>query len=128
MLNESQSTPSTASVTLTWSVSSGADNYTIMVTPTLPSGQSHLSTTTTSLQLMVAYNVNYSVIITVHNCAGNNSTFEQIHAGNQTKLAVMIPINDLILCSVHSQLAAILPLHLLMAGSAHAAVELWEPC
>ena len=49
--DQSQFTPSTASITLTWSASSGADNYTIMVTPLLPSGQSLVSTTTTSLQL-----------------------------------------------------------------------------
>ena len=41
--DQSQFTPSTASITLTWSASSGADNYTIMVTPLLPSGQSFVS-------------------------------------------------------------------------------------
>ena len=45
--DERQFTPSTASITVTWSASSGADNYTIMVTPLLPSGQSLVSTTTT---------------------------------------------------------------------------------
>ena len=73
-VDESHFTPSTASITLTWSASSGSDNYTIIVTPPLPSGQSLLSTTTTSLQLTVLYNKEYSINITAHNCAGSNST------------------------------------------------------
>ena len=72
--DENQFTPSTASITLTWSASSGADNYTIMVTPPLPSGQSLLSTTNPSLQLTVLYNEEYSINITALNCAGSNST------------------------------------------------------
>ena len=71
--DQSQFTPSTASITLTWSASSGADNYTIMVTPLLPSGQSLVSTTTTSLQLTVLYNEEYSINITAQNCVGSNS-------------------------------------------------------
>ena len=82
MVDESQSTPNTASITLTWSASSGADNYTIMVTPPLPSGQSLLSTTTTSLQLTVLYNQEYTVNLTSHNCAGINSTTLSLLAGN----------------------------------------------
>ena len=74
-VDESRFTASTASITLTWSASSGADNYTIMVTPPLPSGQSLLSTTTTSLQLMVLYNEEYSLNITAHNHCGTNNTF-----------------------------------------------------
>ena len=72
--DQSQFTPSTASITLTWSASSGADNYTIMVTPLLPSGQSLVSTTATSLQLTVIYNEEYSINITAQNCVGSNST------------------------------------------------------
>ena len=71
--DQSQFTPSTAYITLTWSASSGADNYTIMVTPLLPSGQTLVSTTTTSLQLTVLYNEEYSITITAQNCAGSNS-------------------------------------------------------
>ena len=74
-VDESQFTSSTASITLTWSASSGADNYTIMVTPPLPSGQSLLSTTTTSQWLTVLYNEEYSLNITAHHyCGGANST------------------------------------------------------
>ena len=80
--DQSQFTPSTASITLTWSASSGADNYTIMVTPFLPSGQSLVSTTTTSLQLTVLYNEEYSINITVQNCAGSNSTVVLLNVGN----------------------------------------------
>ena len=76
--NERQFTPSTASITVTWSASGGADNYTIMVTPLLPSGQSLVSTTTTSLQLTVLYNEDYSINITAQNCAGSNSTIVPI--------------------------------------------------
>ena len=81
--NERQFTPSTASITVTWSASSGADNYTIMVTPILPSGQSLVSTTTTSLQLTVLYNEAYTVSITAQNCvAGSNSTIFPLTIGN----------------------------------------------
>ena len=83
--NERQFTPSTASITVTWSASSGADNYTIMVTPLLPSGQSLVSTTTTSLQLTVLYNEDYSINITAQNCAGSNSTIVPLTAGNRIK-------------------------------------------
>ena len=83
--NERQFTPSTASITVTWSASSWADNYTIMVTPLLPSGQSLVSTTTTSLQLTVLYNEDYSINITAQNCAGNNSTIVPLTIGNRCK-------------------------------------------
>ena len=86
--NESQFTPSTASITVTWSASSGADNYTIMVTPLLPSGQSLVSTTTTSLQLTVLYNEDYSINITVtaQICAESNSTIVPLTVGNRCKI------------------------------------------
>ena len=80
--DQSQFTPSTASITFTWSVSSGADNYTVMVTPLLSSGQSLVSTTTTSLQLTVLYNEEYSINITAHNCGGSNSTVVPLTVGN----------------------------------------------
>ena len=87
--DQSQFTPSTASITLTWSASSGADNYTIMVTPLLPSGQSLVSTTTTSLQLTVLYNEEYSINITAHNCVGSNSTIVPLTVGkNKYDIAV----------------------------------------
>ena len=79
--DQSQFTPSTSSITLTWSASSGADNYTIMVTPLLPIGQSLVSTTTTSLQLTVLYNEEYSINITAQNCAGSNSTIVPLTIG-----------------------------------------------
>ena len=80
--DQSQFTPSTASITLTWSASSGADNYTIMVTPLLPSGQSLVSTTTTSLPLTVLYNEEYSINITAQNTCGSNSTILPLTVGN----------------------------------------------
>ena len=80
--NERQFTPSTASITVTWSTSSEADNDTIIVTPLLPSGQSLVSTTTTSLQLTVLYNEDYSINITAQNCAGSNSTIVPLTVGN----------------------------------------------
>ena len=83
--NEGQFTPSTASITVTWSASSGAENYTIMVTPLLPSGQSLVSTTTTSLQLTVLYNEDYSINITAQNCAGSNSTILPLTVGKCLK-------------------------------------------
>ena len=82
--NERQFTPSTASITVTWSASSGVDNYTIMVTPLLPSGQSLVSTASTSLQLTVLYNEDYSINITTQNCAGRNSTIVSLTVGNRT--------------------------------------------
>ena len=83
--NERQFTPSTASITVTWFASSEADNYTIMVTPLLPSGKSLVSTTTTSLQLTVLYNEDYSINITAQNCAGSNSTVVSLTAGNRMR-------------------------------------------
>ena len=83
-VDESQFTPSTAFITITWSASSLADNYTIMVTPPLPSGESLLSTATTSLQLTVLYNEQYSLNITAHNCGGTNNTIvNPLAVGNQ---------------------------------------------
>ena len=96
--DQSQFTPSTASITLTWSASSGADNnYTIMVTPLLPSGQSLVSTTTTSLQLTVLYNEEYSINITAQNCVGSNSTIVPLTVGNQHE--TYFCLLKMILCS-----------------------------
>ena len=77
---ESQFTADTASVNLTWSASSEADNYTVVVTPTPP----EISTTrvVTNLQLSVGYNIEYSINITAHNCAGSNSTIFPLRIGN----------------------------------------------
>ena len=88
--NEEQFTQSTASMTVTWSASSGIDNYTIMVTPLLPSGESLFSRTTTSLQLTVLYNEDYSINITAQNCAGSNSTIVSLTVGNRTRKRVKI--------------------------------------
>ena len=56
-----------------------------MVTPPLPSGHYLLSTTTTSLQLTVLYNEEYSINITAHNCGGSNVTVTQFTAGKYNK-------------------------------------------
>ena len=97
-VDESQSTPSTATITLTWSASSEADNYTIMVTPPLPSGQSLLSTTTASLQLMLLYNLEYTLNVTAHNCGGTNNTIvNPSPVGNQCSIFNIILMNN-ILC------------------------------
>ena len=124
--NEGQFTPSTASITVTWSASSGADNYTIMVTPLLPSGQSLVSTTTTSLQLTVLYNEVYSINITAQNCSGSNSTIVLLTVGNRCKRMYNNLFGSYNFYPL--QLAAVLPLHLLMVISVNTAVELWEPC
>ena len=70
-----------ASVNVTWSTSRGADNYTIEVIPPVMSGQSDFTTTATSLQLTLVYNVNYSVNITAQNCAWRNSTVVPLIVG-----------------------------------------------
>ena len=140
--DQSQFTPSTASITLTWSASSGADNYTIMVTPLLPSGQSLVSTTTTSLQLTVLYNEEYSINITAQNCVGSNSTIVPLTVGNIVVLCHQLAMHKImyydycgdivatiiIILTFFLQLAAVLPLHLLMVVSVNTAVELLEPC
>ena len=66
-----------ATVTLTWSTSRGADNYTVRVIPSdsIMAGQiSEFTTTDTNLQLIAVYNVNYFINITTQNCVGSNST------------------------------------------------------
>ena len=74
-----------ASINITWSTiaSSGADNYTIKVTPPVMPEQSDFTTTATSLKVILVYNVNYSMNITAHNCAGSNSTIVPLVAGNK---------------------------------------------
>ena len=126
--NQSLFTPSTASTTLTWSVNSGADNYTIMVTPLLPSGQSLFSTTTTSLQLTVLYNEEYSINIIAQNCVGSNSTIVPLRVGNNNTHQTIYVMPQLLLFSFSLQLVAVLPLHLLLVVSVNTAVELLEPC
>ena len=71
--NNSQFTKSVASITLTWSASSGADNYTVIVTPESDTEQPRvLSTSTESVQIRIPYNHQYLVNITAQNCAGRN--------------------------------------------------------
>ena len=83
-VDESNFSPSMASIILTWSASSGTDNYTIMVSPPLPSGQTPLSTTTTMLQLTVLYNEDYTLSIAAHNCGGtSNTTVISSRVGNK---------------------------------------------
>ena len=77
-------TKTEASINVTWSTSRGADNYTVKVTPPVDPGQiSYFATTNTSLQLMLMYNVNYSINITAHlsNCVGSNSTIVPLTIG-----------------------------------------------
>ena len=74
MTTDKQFTKTGVSVNITWSTSRGADNYTVSVTPPVIQRQMNIITTNNSLQLMLVYNVNYSVNITAQNCAGSNST------------------------------------------------------
>ena len=75
MATNKQFTKTGALVNVTWSTSRGADNYTVNVTPPIMPGQSSdFTTTNTSLLLMLVYNVNYTINITAHNCAGSNNT------------------------------------------------------
>jgi hypothetical protein len=77
MATNKQFTKTGVSVNVTWSTSSGADNYTVNVTPPqaiMPGQSSDFTTTETSLLLMLVYNVNYTINITAKNCAGSNST------------------------------------------------------
>ena len=69
-----QYTKSGASLNVSWSASRGANNYTIRILPVMPGQVSTFTTSDTSLQLMLVYNVNYSINITAQNCAGENST------------------------------------------------------
>jgi hypothetical protein len=79
MATNKQFTKIGASVNVTWSPSSGADNYTVNVTPPIMPGQSSdFTTTDTSLLLMLEYNVNYTINITVTNCVGSNTTVLQL--------------------------------------------------
>ena len=82
-----QFTKTGASISVIWSTSRGADNYTIKVTPPIMPGQSDFTTTATSLKLMLVYNVNYSINITSHNCAGSNSTIVLSVAGKNIDLS-----------------------------------------
>ena len=73
-----------ASINVTWSTDEAADNYTIRVTPpVMPGRVSDFTTTDTSLQLMVVYNVtvNYFINITAKNCVGSNSAVVQLIVG-----------------------------------------------
>ena len=77
-----QYTKTGASINITWSTNRRADNYTIKVTPPFMPGQtSDFTTMATSLQLIVVYNVNYSINITAQNCAGSNSTIVPLAVG-----------------------------------------------
>ena len=80
--NHNHFTRSTASITLSWSAGSGADNYTIMVTPPLPeSAVTPLRIINESVQITVHYNEQYYVNITAQNCAGRNSTVVPLLVG-----------------------------------------------
>ena len=84
------------SINVTWSTNGTTDNYTIVVTPPVMPGQmSHFTTTNTSLQLMLLYNVNYSINITAHyhNC------------NNWTVVSVIVGKNILAILTVKSSLS-----------------------
>ena len=76
-----QFTKTGASISVIWSTSRGADNYTITVTPPVMPGQSDLTTTATSLKVILVYNVNYSINITAQNCVGSNSSIVPLIVG-----------------------------------------------
>ena len=66
----------TASVSIIWSVRSGADSCTVVVFPSTPSGQSTFSTectNTASVRFTTVYNLEYRVNITATNCIGSIS-------------------------------------------------------
>ena len=66
-----------ATVTLQWAPSTGADNYTVSVTPDLPSLGGPVTTTGTSLELQdVPYNTPHTVSIVATNCAGSSAATE----------------------------------------------------
>ena len=62
------------SLTVTWSASSSAQNYTIALSPPVQSGESTFHTTSTSLTLEVLSGVEYTVRIFATNCIGNSHT------------------------------------------------------
>ena len=70
-----------ASVNITWSTDGAADNYTIGVTPPVMPAASDFTVIDANVLLMVAYNVNYFINITSHNCAGSISTIKQLIVG-----------------------------------------------
>ena len=80
-----------ASISVIWSTSSGADNYTIKVTPPIMPGQSDFTTTATSLQLIIVYSINYSINITAQNCAGSNSTIVPLVVGEVMEYLYICP-------------------------------------
>ena len=62
------------SVTVTWSTSTGADNYTVVVLPQLQSADPMFTVNTNSLSLTLQYNIQYFVNITASNCAGRSNS------------------------------------------------------
>ena len=68
-----------ATVTVQWAPSTGADNYTVSVTPDLPSLGGPVTTTGTSLELQdVPYNTPHTVNIVATNCAGSSAATETV--------------------------------------------------
>ena len=62
-----------------WAPSTGADNYTVSVTPDLPSLGGPVTTTGTSLVLQdVPYNTPHTVSIVATNCAGSSAATETV--------------------------------------------------
>ena len=60
-------------VTVSWDPSEGDISYRVTVVPALTSGESMFVTMSTSLQLTLEYNINYTVQVVAFNCVGNSS-------------------------------------------------------
>ena len=60
-------------VTVSWGHSAGDVSYRVTVVPALISGESMFVTMSTSLQLTLEYNTNYTVQVVAFNCVGNSS-------------------------------------------------------
>ena len=62
------------SVTVTWSTSTGTDNYTVVVLPQLQSTDPIFTVNTTSLCLTLQYNTQYFMNVTASNCVGRSNS------------------------------------------------------
>ena len=80
-----------ASVHVTWSPSRGADSYSISTTSLSTPPRQILSSFTT-VDLVVEYNVHYTIDITANNCAGSNTTVLHVLLGETIILHCMMNI------------------------------------
>ena len=72
-LNDRQNDAHNVSVTLSWSLVTEADNYTVTVFPHFESGLSMFTVNMNSLTLAFNYNTSYTVNIAAVNCAGTSN-------------------------------------------------------